>query len=235
VAQRLHLLCAGAAKGLALSLQGEFEHAGGAELLTQFGAVGALREKLDAGAPCDVLVLTRSMLDALTAAGRVNTDSVRDLGWVPTAVALPSAAPQSTVADTAALRALLRRASAIYLPDPERATAGIHALKVLRDLGHAQPARLRVHPNGAAAMAALARDGDAMAVGITQASEILYTPGLRLLGALPPPHALATRYAVAVAAGTSQPELAARLVTLLCAPAQAQLRQRGGFEAQPPA
>ncbi|HEY6511299.1 MAG TPA: substrate-binding domain-containing protein [Burkholderiaceae bacterium] len=228
----VHLLSAGAAKGLVLALQPEFERAGGLRLASTFGAVGAMREQLDAGAPCDAIVLTRAMLDGLAAAGRVAAGSVRDIGWVHTGVAVPLGAAAPSVADATALRALLQHASAIYLPDPERATAGIHALKVLRELGQAQPARLRPHPNGAAAMAAMASAADPAAVGITQVSEILYTPGLHLLGALPAPFTLATLYSAAITQGATQPEAAAGLLALLSAPAQAALRRQSGFEAQ---
>jgi molybdate transport system substrate-binding protein len=227
---RVHLLSAGAAKGLVLALQPEFERISGLQLASTFGAVGAMREQLDDGAPCDAIVLTRSILDALTAAGRADARTVRDIGWVHTGVAVPQNAAAPAVADAAALRALLQHARAIYLPDPERATAGIHALKVLRELGQAQPERLRPHPNGAAAMAALAREGAAAAVGITQVSEILYTPGLRLLGTLPGPYALATLYSAAIVKGAPQAEAARGLLALLAAPERAQLRQRSGFE-----
>lgn len=231
-ATAVHLLSAGAAKGLVLALQAEFERAGSHVLVSTFGAVGAMREQLDAGAPCDAIVLTRAMIDALAAAGRVAPGGVRDIGWVHTGVALPQGAPTASVADPAALRALLERAGAIYLPDPQRATAGVHALKVLRELGQAQPERLRAHPNGAQAMVAMAREGDLAALGITQVSEILYTPGVVLLGVLPPPHALATLYSAAVVSGAPQAPAAARLLELLCAPGRAAWRQRGGFEAR---
>jgi len=227
----VHLLSAGAAKALVLALQGDFERAGALCLAATFGAVGAMRERLEAGAPCDAIVSTRAMIDALAVARRVDARSIRDLGWVHTGVAVVHGAPAVSVADPAALRALLQRAGAIFLPDPERATAGIHALKMLRELGQAQPERLRPHPNGAAAMAALAQQADASAVGITQVSEILYTPGLQLLGALPAPHALATLYSAAVVHGAPQAGAAEHLLALLCAPEQAALRRRCGFEA----
>jgi molybdate transport system substrate-binding protein len=226
----VHLLCAGAAKGLLLALQPQFERDSGLRLSCTFGAVGAIREQLDAAAPCDVIVLTRSMLDALATAGRVDPASVRDLGWVHTGVAVPQDVAPASVGDAGALRALLQRATAIYLPDPQRATAGIHALKVLRELGQAQPERLHAYPNGATAMAAMARDGDRAAMGITQVSEILYTPGLRLLGTLPPPYALATLYSAAVVQAAPHAAAAATLLALLSAPAQAAMRQRSGFE-----
>ena len=52
--------------------------------------------------------------------------------------------------------------------------------------------------NGATAMRELAGAGDAGAIGCTQATEIRYTPGLALVGALPAPFALATVYSAAV-------------------------------------
>ena len=72
--------------------------------------------------------------------------------------------------------------------------------------------------------------GDARAVGNPQVSENLYTPGLRLLGALPAPFEQATLYSAGVVRAAACPTGAARLLELLAAPAQAALRQRCGFE-----
>jgi molybdate transport system substrate-binding protein len=58
--------------------------------------------------------------------------------------------------------------------------------------------RLSVHPNGATAMRALAETGAPGALGCTQVTEILYTPGLALAGALPDPFGLATVYAAGI-------------------------------------
>jgi molybdate transport system substrate-binding protein len=226
----LHLLSAGAAKGLVLALQAEVEQDLGVTLHAQFGAVGAMLERLNAGAPCDVIVLTRTMIDALARDGRVHAASVRDLGWVHTGVAVPQSATPRAIEDVPALRALLAPARSIYLPDPERATAGIHALRVLRALELPDlDARLRTFANGAAAMAALAEQPDVQAVGITQVSEILYTPGVQLLGALPAPHGLATLYSAAATRGAAGGAM--QLLERLCAPSAARWRQQRGFEA----
>ena len=227
----VHLLSAGAAKGLVLALQPDFERASGLQLRQTFGAVGAMREQLDAGAPCDA-----DRADALDdrcagAAGRTVADSVRDLGSGAhrRGGAAGRCGARGGRRGRAACRCC-RAASAIYLPDPERATAGIHALKVLRGPGEEVAPRLRPLANGAAAMAAMARAADAASVGITQVSEILYTPGLQLLGALPPPFALATLYSVAVVAGSAQRAGAVELQRRLTGAAAATLRRDGGFE-----
>ena len=41
-------------------------------------------------------------------------------------------------------------------------------------------------------MAAMAKAGDPNAVGCTQVTEIIITPGVTLTGLLPPPHELST-------------------------------------------
>ena len=61
-------------------------------------------------------------------------------------------------------------------------------------------------------------------------TEILYTPGLALVGPLPPEHDLSTVYAAAVSTGAAMPDEAHALVALLTGAAMAGLRQRSGFE-----
>lgn len=231
----LHLLSAGAAKGLVQDLQARFERDTGLALQCTFGAVGAMLERLNAGTPCDVIVLTRTMIDALAREQRVDASHIADLGWVHTGVAVPTGAAARAVSDVPSLLSVLRPAPSIFVPDPVRATAGIHALRVLKalQLPDIEP-RLRAFPNGASAMAALAEQADPHAVGITQVSEILYTPGVQLLGVLPAPHGLATLYSAAPVRGASNAAGAAQLLDRLAAPAGAQGRRQAGFEAAPP-
>jgi molybdate transport system substrate-binding protein len=183
----LHLLSAGAARGIAQAIAPAFERDHAARIEATYGAVGAIRERLDAGAPCDVIVLTAAMIDALRAQRAVLPDSVATLGRVRTGIAVRAGDAAPDVADEAALRRALAAADAIYFPDPQRATAGIHFMGVLERLGlHGEDGPpLRPFPNGATAMAALAAASEASPIGCTQVTEILYTPGVELVGPLP--------------------------------------------------
>jgi len=80
-------------------------------------------------------------------------------------------------------------------------------------------------------MRELAASGDDGAIGCTQETEIRYTPGLALVGALGPPHALATVYVAAVATSAREPDPAARFVALLAGPVSAERRRAGGLGA----
>jgi molybdate transport system substrate-binding protein len=228
----LRMLCAGAARGLVKAMEPTLFAETGAGVQGSFGAVGAMKEKLLAGEPCDVIVLTAALIDELAAAGHVQPDSVAPLGRVGTGIAVRTGEPLPAVADGAALAASLRAAAGILFPDPARATAGIHFVGVLKRLGiyaDVEP-RLSTYPNGATAMRELAQASRPGLVGCTQITEIKYTPGVTLVGPLPADYALSTVYSVAVCAGAVQPEFAWLFAELLAGPVSAGLRAAGGFE-----
>jgi molybdate transport system substrate-binding protein len=228
----LHVLSAGAAQGLARALEAGWTAETGHALDARYGAVGAIKQSFDEGAPCDVIVLTAALIDALADAGAVRPDTRAALGRVRTGIAVRAADEAPAVDTPDALRAALLDADAIYFPDPERATAGIHFAKVLRELGIDAAVRGRLHPfpNGATAMRELAAASSARPIGCTQHTEILYTPGVRLVAALPRQFELATVYTAAVSMRAADAALAQRFVQRLAGPDAAALRGAGGFE-----
>lgn len=232
MAATLHLLSAGAAQGLVKALQDRYTAETGAVLDARFGAVGAMRELLLGGAPCDVIILTEAMIAALAAEGRANGGARAALGRVRTGVAVRAGTPHPDVSTAAALKAALRAADALYFPDPEKATAGIHFANVMRKLevlDELQP-RFRAHPNGATAMRELAVSPSPRPIGCTQVTEIRYTAGVELVGLLPSEFELATVYTAAPTAQAADRGLAARFVALLAGPEARELRRAGGFE-----
>jgi molybdate transport system substrate-binding protein len=230
---KLAILSGGAAQGLVSALATRFEAETGCGIAGTFGAVGAMRDRLLAGAPADALILTRALVAELTHLGHVLPGSVVDLGVVRTGVAVRSRDPAPPIGDAAALRTALLAADAICFPDPKLATAGIHFAKVLDALGIAGgvATRLRPFPNGAAAMQALAHAPGARAIGCTQVTEILNTPGVTLVGPLPKEFELATVYTAAVCTRAALPDQAKRLAALLGGDAARAIRAQAGFEA----
>ena len=229
----LHVISGGAAQGLVGQLQSRFGSETGLAIEGSFGAVGMMKDKLVAGAPCDVAILTDTLIRELGRQGHVVPHSATPLGVVRTGIAVKSGRSTAPVDSAIALSTMLRKASGIYFPDPVKATAGIHFMKVLQALGLDQElaARLRPFPNGATAMREMAQaQGDDL-VGCTQVTEILYTPGAQLVGVLPKEFELATVYTAAVCTRSAQPDAAAALVRLLAGVDAAPLRDAGGFEA----
>jgi len=228
----MNILCAGAAQGLVKAVQAGFFEATGAQVEGRFGAVGAMKEALLAGEACDVMIVTASMVAALQAEGRLVPGSAAALGRVRTGVAVKRGEPLPDVATPEALKASLLAATAIYFPDAQRSTAGIHFASVLAKLGIAEAvsARLRIFPNGATAMRELAAAEAPGAIGCTQITEINYTSGIALVGAMPEAFELATVYTAAVSAKAGEPELARRFVDWIAGARSQALREQGGFE-----
>jgi molybdate transport system substrate-binding protein len=228
----LRILCAGAARGLVQAMEATLVAETGTGVQGSFGAVGAMKEQLLAGEPCDVIVLSAALIDDLAAGGHVLRDTVAPLGRVGTGVAVRAGEPPPDIADGAALARTLRAATGILFPDPARATAGIHFANVLKRLGvYAEvEARLVTFPNGATAMRELARAAQPGQVGCTQITEIKYTPGVTLVGPLPDDYALSTVYTVAVCTKAMQREIARLFAEMLAGPLSQGLREAGGFE-----
>jgi molybdate transport system substrate-binding protein len=226
----LRILSGGAAQGLVGRVQATFEQQQACRIEGTFGAVGLMKEKLIAGDLCDLLILSDALVQGLVAEGRVDPSSVRPIGGVKTGVAIKRGRAEVAIRNVDELKALLQSAPAIYFPDPVKATAGIHFMKVLKALGLAEQAsRLRTFPNGATAMAALAQAPEADAVGCTQVTEILITQGVQLTGLLPPPHELTTVYTAAVARDALEPQLARELIATLSSSQHADTRRACGF------
>lgn len=228
----IHLLSGGAAQGLVTQLEDRFLAQHQCSISASFGAVGMMKDSLLAGAPCDVLILTEALISQLTARGEVVSGSAHALGVVKTGVAVKTGAAVPAVGSPAELKAALQAAQGIYFPDPVKATAGIHFMNVLKQLGlDAELAgRLRPFPNGATAMAAMAQAAGPGLIGCTQVTEILCTPGVELVAPLPKEFELATVYTAALCARATQPQAARDLIGLLVSADAAALRRSCGFE-----
>jgi molybdate transport system substrate-binding protein len=227
----LNILSGGAAHGLVTSLAPKFKERSGFDIAGEFGAVGAMADKLRNGAPADIVILTARTIADLAGANIVVPGSIADVGLVETAIAVRAGDPPVTVNDAAGLRTALLAADAIFVPDTRASTAGIHVAKVLQQLGidETVAARLKIYPNGATAMRHLAASDALRPIGCTQSTEIISTPGVVLSGSLPPGCELATMYTAAVTTQAVNARQARSLIDLLVSADQRELRERAGF------
>jgi molybdate transport system substrate-binding protein len=227
----LHILSGGAAQGLVASLAPRFKELTGFGIAGEFGAVGAMADKLRSGTQADIVVLTAAIIANLARENLVVGASISDIGLVETAVAVRAGDPQVTANDAASLRTAFLAADAIFVPDTKVSTAGIHVAKVLQQLGIAEDvaARLKIFPNGATAMRQLAETDSVRPIGCTQSTEIISTKGVTLSGSLPPGCELSTVYTAAVTTKAAAAQQAQSLIDLLTDADQRELRTRAGF------
>lgn len=210
----LRILAGGAAQSLVDRARPGFEIEG------IFSAVGAMRDRLLAGEPADIVILSRALIDELARSGHVVASSITDVARVATAVAVRAGDTLPPIGDQAGLAAALAAADEIHFPDPALATAGIHFAKVMRGLGvwDRVVGRLKLAPNGNTAMRALAASSALHPIGCTQETEIRATRGTALVGPLPPGCDLTTVYTAAVTTTSDAPDEAARFIARASAP-----------------
>jgi molybdate transport system substrate-binding protein len=228
---QVNILSGGAAHGLVASLAARFKAKTGFEISGEYGAVGAMANKLRSGLPTDIVILTAALLGKLADEKRVVVSSIKDVGQVETALAVRSGDPRVEVRNADDLRAALIAADAIFVPDIKASTAGIHVARVLAQLGIADEVatRLNIHPNGATAMKALAASHAKRPIGCTQSTEIIATAGVELSGSLPAGCDLATMYTAGVTTTAANASQAQTLIELLTSDDAKEARRRAGF------
>ena len=230
--KNINLLSGGAAQGLVTQLEHRFETKHRCSIDASFGAVEMMKDSLLAGTSCDVIILTQALIEQLGQSGEVLTPSIHVLGIVKTGIAVKIGDADPAVGSPAELKAALQSARGIYFPDPVKATAGIHFMAVLKQLGLDTELAARLHPfpTGAAAMNAMAEAEGEGFLGCTQVTEILYTDGVELVAPLPKEFELATVYSAAASTRAAEPEAANQLIALLVSPDAATVRTACGFE-----
>ena len=228
---RLNILSGGAAQGLVGSLAPAFKAQTGFEIAGEFGAVGAMADKLRKDIPADIIILTAAIVAKLAEEKLVAASSIADIGLVETALAVRVGDRPVTANDAAGLRECLLASDAIYVPDTKASTAGIHVAKVLVQLGIADEvaARLRIFPNGATAMREMAASDARRPIGCTQSTEIINTKGVMLSGVFPARCELATMYTAGVTTTAAHAREAQVLIGLLTGEGQREQRERAGF------
>src|SRR6185295_7369841 len=89
----LRLLAAGATEASVRDTMEQFEAESGIAVAFDFGAVGALRDRVLAGEPADLLVVTPAIITTLEAEQRVRAGSRVDLGRVGGGIAVRAGDP----------------------------------------------------------------------------------------------------------------------------------------------
>ena len=212
-----YILSGGAAQSWIASIKPAFEAKHHVRIHATFGAVGAMKQKLMEGAPCDVLILSRTLINELIQSGHVEVNTDKDIGIVKTGVAVKDGVALPDVSTAENLKQTLLNASSVFFPDPKLATAGIHFMRVMTELSVADVLKNKLHtfPNGNTAMRALADSKEVGGVGCTQETEIKFTPGVQWVGELPAGLQLNTTYTIGLSSKSEQNLLFNELMTQL--------------------
>ena len=219
MAAELRVLSGGAVKAALTKLAETWSRQTGNRVTITYATTGASLQKLAAGEPADVVVLTAEAIDQLAARGTVLTDTKADVARVGIGVAVRAGASAPDISTPEAVKQTVLAAKSIAYMDPSKGgTSGIHFTKVLEEMGIAAvvaPKAVLVDTGFAAERVAT---GEAEIV-VHQISEILPVKGVTLVGPLPRQIQKVTVYAAAVTTKSEVRDAATALIAYLTAPA----------------
>jgi molybdate transport system substrate-binding protein len=230
---KLKVMCARSMHVAVGALGKAFAEGAGHEVAFDFGTVGILQSKLDAGETADVLILSVPAIDKLERAGMLVPGSRKDVAKTFIAVCLRDGAPKPDFSTREAFKRLLERATAIATSDPAvGGSAGVHLAKTFEQEGLAAMLKPKSLPQQSGAEVARRVVEGKAEFGLTLSGEIASVPGAVIAGPLPPPFGQDTIYVAAVMAASAAKDAAAAFIAALTGPDTRAAWAKAGFEPQ---
>ncbi len=216
-----------ATQQLLADLVAQFQQQGGAPVTVEsVGGVDAARRVRD-GEAVDGVVLAAKAIDELMAAGRIHAGSRVDLVRSGVAIAVRSGAARPDIGSEQAVRqAVLAARSLSYSTGP----SGVHLARLFERWGIAGQIEGRIvqAPAGVPVGSLVAR-GE-VELGFQQLSELMFLPGIDVLGPLPPEIQTITVFAGGVATAAAQPDAVRALLQFMASTAADAAKRKNGME-----
>jgi len=227
---KLKVMCA-RSMHVAVGAIGEaFAAASGHEIEFDFGTVGALQDKLDAGESADVLILAVSGIDKLEKAGALVPGARKNVAKTFIAVCIREGAPKPDFATPEAFKRLLESARAAATSDPAvGGSAGVHLARTFEREGLATMMQGKSLPQQSGVEVARRVVEGKAGFGLTLSGEVASVEGAVIAGPLPPPFGQDTLYVAAVMAGSGAQDAATGFIAALRRPETRDIWQRAGF------
>lgn len=202
------------------------QHPGVAVALESVGGVDAAR-RVAAGEAFDAVALGSDAIDQLIADGHLLPGSRVDIVRSGVAVAVRAGAPHPDIGSEAAVQAAVLAAPTVsYSTGP----SGVALARLFQrwGLADAVQAKLVVPPPGTP-VGALIASGE-IELGFQQLSELMFLPGIDVVGPLPDEIQITTVFAGAVASASRQPQAARALLEALADPALTAIKRANGMD-----
>jgi molybdate transport system substrate-binding protein len=228
---KLKVMCARSMHVAVGGLGKAFAEGAGHEVEFDFGTVGALQTKLDAGETADVLILSQPGIDRLEKAGRLIPGSRKSVARTYIALCIRDGAPRPDFASPEAFKRLLENARAIATSDPAvGGSAGVHLARTFEQAGLAAMLAPKSLPQQSGVEVAKRVVEGKAEFGLTLSGEVAAVPGAVIAGPLPQPFGQDTIYCAAVMAGTGAKDAASALIAALTQPDTRPIWTKAGFE-----
>ena len=236
-AAELRVLCSGAMRAVLQELGPAFEKESGHKLTIEYATAGGVEEKVAAGEPIDVVILTKPRADKLIRAAKLVGGTTETLASVPIGLAVGKGAPKPDIGSVEAFKKALLNAKSIAYTDPASgATSGTHLAQVLEKLGIAAELKPKTRLVSATTGQQSPRVGDVVAkgdaeLGLQPISELHEVAGIDVVGPLPKElQSPDLVYAAGASFFAAQPVAAKQLIDFLAGPAAKPIYKAKGME-----
>lgn len=205
----------------------DFERATGHELTVTSDIAIRMVRRIQAGEPFDFLVAAPAHIDALIKDGRIIPGTRTDLARSGIGVAVRAGARKPDITSVAAFKqALLDARSIAYLKEDQ---SGVYLSGVIERLGIADAIRPKVTRPDTDIVCELVAGG-AVELGMVVITQILTTPGVELVGPLPPEIQSHVTFTAGVSTRSRAPEAARELIRFLTGPSAIRVMTAQGME-----
>jgi len=207
----------------------EFERQTGHELSIASDLAPAFVRRADAGESFDVMITGSAPLAGLANQGKIIPGTRTPIARSGIGVEVRAGAPKPDISSVEAFkRTLLNAKSIAYLKD---VGSGIHVGRVLERLGIADAIKGKVIRPESDIVSELVAKGE-VELGIVVITQILTTPGVDLVGPLPPDLQSYVVFEAGVSANSKQPAAARALIRFLTGPVATRVITAQGMELQ---
>jgi len=228
---KLKVMCARSMHVAVGALGEAFAQAGGHEVALDFGTVGGLQTKLDAGETADVVILSVAGIDKLVQAGAAVPGSRKNVARTFIALCVREGAPSPDFSTVEAFKRLVEDATAIATSDPAvGGSAGVHLDRAFKEAGWAAMMAPKAMPQQTGAEVAKRVVEGKAEFGLTLSGEVASVPGAVIAGPLPAPFGQDTIYCAAVMTASAASDTAGDFIAALTAPETRPVWLKAGFE-----
>jgi molybdate transport system substrate-binding protein len=224
----VRVLVSNGMKAVVEELQPRCERAIGHALSLEYGSTAGLKQKIDAGAPFDAVILTSEAIGELVKEGKVIAATRADFARCGVGVAVRAGSAKPDISTPAALKRTLREAASITYAGDGASRAYID--KMLEELGLAEEAKPKIvlTQGSGPAMASVAAGQAALVM--TLMSELLPVHGIDVVGPFPAELQNFISFGAAASVKASEPKGAEALIAFLLSAESAIVYKTKGME-----
>jgi len=205
----------------------QFERTTGHKLTIFSDLSPSFLRRANAGEPFDIMITGSPPLDGLIKDGKIIAETRTNIARSGIGVAVRAGASKPDISSVEAFkRALLGAKSIAYLKD---VGSGIYIARLLERLGIAEAIKSKVTRPESDIVSELVAKGE-VELGVIVITQILTTPGVELVGPLPPEIQSYVAFTAGISANSKVPEAARDLIKFLTGPIATPVIKAQGME-----